>query len=56
MVLRQFISQKQRLDAVKHVREMTGAGLKEAKAYVDWLSYQMQGVDVSPVVWKHPDP
>lgn len=43
MTLRQLISAKRRLDAVKHVREMTGAGLKEAKDYVDWLSYQMRG-------------
>lgn len=41
--LRQLIGEKRRLDAIKHVREMTGAGLKEAKNYVDWLSYQMRG-------------
>ncbi len=56
MVLRQFISQKQRLDAVKHVREMTGAGLKEAKAYVDWLSYQMQGGGRQPGSVETPRP
>ena len=42
-VLRQFITEKRRMDGIKHVREMTGAGLKEAKDYVDWLSYQMRG-------------
>lgn len=41
--LRQLITEKRRMDAIKYVREMTGAGLKEAKDYVDWLSYQMRG-------------
>lgn len=43
MTLRQLISEKRRIEAVKYVREMAGTSLKEAKDYVDWLSYQMQG-------------
>lgn len=54
MVLRQLITEKRRMDAIKHVREMTGAGLKEAKDYVDWLSFQMRGggAEVAPVAGK----
>lgn len=56
MVLRQLITEKRRIEAVKYVREMTGTGLKEAKDYVDWLSYQMRGGESgsSEVVAKKP--
>lgn len=41
MGLRQLISSNQKIAAVKHVRQASGAGLKEAKQYVDWLTAQM---------------
>ncbi len=41
MVLRQLITEQRKLDAIKHVRQMSGVGLKEAKDYVEWLTHQM---------------
>jgi ribosomal protein L7/L12 len=41
MTLRQLITEQRKLDAIKYVREMSGAGLREAKDYVEWLTHQM---------------
>lgn len=35
--IRQLLTQRQKIEAIKRVRELTGLGLKEAKDYVDAL-------------------
>lgn len=41
--LRQLMTEQHKLEAIKHVRQMSGAGLREAKDYVEWLTHQMGG-------------
>lgn len=38
--IRQLLTQRQKIEAIKRVRELTGLGLKEAKDYVDALERQ----------------
>ena len=54
MVLRQLISEGKLTEAIKHVREMTGTGLKEGRDYVKWLSYEMKGGANQPGVEEKP--
>lgn len=43
LTLRQLITEERKLDAIKHVRQMSGAGLREAKDYVEWLTHLVRG-------------
>ncbi|HEY0603160.1 MAG TPA: ribosomal protein L7/L12 [Herpetosiphonaceae bacterium] len=38
--IRQLLTQRQKIEAIKRVRELTGMGLKESKDYVDALERQ----------------
>lgn len=38
--IRQMLTQRQKIEAIKRVRELTGMGLKESKDYVDALERQ----------------
>lgn len=44
-----LLAQGQKIEAIKHVRELTGLGLKEAKDYVDSIQQGVSPATLSPV-------
>ncbi len=42
-IITEFLTENQKINAIKYYREQTGKGLKDAKDYVEYIEQHMQG-------------